>query len=166
MVVGHPEADVQNFDSENSILRTVNVGSVDIITRNRLPTRSVWKIQGELKRPDVSGNQVRGRFGESIDIDGDYIVVYSLEEKEVWPGAVYVFRNTGGATWESVYKIDASADDSNSNLSFDDVIKTNVAISGKKIAVGLAKTDGPNNESNTGKVDVFRQEFNHLIDQL
>lgn len=102
--------------------------------------------------PSVPSNY--GKFGTSIAVDGDLIVVGAPDTHSVNEGSVYVFaRNQGGpGAWGEVARVTASDGDPL------DVFGTSVALSGGTLVVG-APYDDTVNGMNTGSVYVF--ERNH-----
>jgi hypothetical protein len=69
----------------------------------RDPLTGVWNPQGvKLIAPDAAAN---GRFGMSVSISGDYVIVGALSD---FQGAAYIFHRTGGVgvnTWDAGTKI-------------------------------------------------------------
>ncbi len=94
---------------------------------------TVWHQQAYLTASDASDDD---RFGRSVAIDGDTIVVGASFEDDVWPnsGAAYVFVRNGTA-WFQQAKLKAS------NAGTSDFFGTSVALSGNTIIVGAAEED-------------------------
>ena len=103
---------------------------------------------GQVAKLTASDGAANDRFGVSVAIDGDTIVVGAGSE----PGAVYVFLTTdGGATYGEVAKLTAS------DPSWGDEFGSSVAINGTTIVAG-AKGDGGTAgfSDGTGSAYVFR----------
>ena len=88
------------------------------------------------------------RFGTSVDISGDTVVVGEPSQEQMLfsgaPGKVYIFRRTG-TTWSQESYLQSP------NPSTDDQFGTSVAIDGDTIIVGSTgeNVDDPNNPSNS-----------------
>ena len=102
---------------------------------------------GQVAKLTASDGAANDRFGVSVAIDGDTIVVGAGSE----PGAVYVLTTDGGATYGEVAKLTAS------DPSWGDEFGSSVAINGTTIVAG-AKGDGGTAWSGdgTGSAYVYR----------
>jgi len=88
------------------------------------------------------------RFGSSVAIDGDTVVV-GADEYASGPGSAYVFRTTnGGATYGQVAKLTAA------DAASSDEFGVRVAINGGTVMVGSYRDD--DSGTNSGSVYVFR----------
>lgn len=117
----------------------------------------------EIQKIISSDRQKDDRFGQSIDVDGDYIVVGApLENHDAVggankgdAGAAYIFKNNGG-TWVQIQKIVAS--DRNNN----DQFGSSVAISGEYLVVGASDEDhnevGALARANAGSAYIFKND--------
>ncbi len=121
---------------------------------------------GELKRI-VSNDLASGdSFGESVDIDGDYVIIASRFDQEDAAGnnslhnagSVYIFNKDEGGTdnWGQVQKIVASDRDQG------DAFGSDVAISGDYAVVGARfedeDADGNNTLYLTGSAYIFHKD--------
>lgn len=114
-----------------------NRGSVYVYKRNGI---NDWSQYQKLVASD---QQDYDRFGWSVAIDGDYIVVGAYREDEDASGGVtlsnagsaYVFENDGSGNWTEVQKIVAS------DRQVDDEFGWAVDVSGNTIIVGARAED-------------------------
>jgi hypothetical protein len=108
-------------------------------------TGGIWS---EAKKLTPSDPDSYDWFGDSVAIAGDYLVVASPLDDDLWDneGAVYVFERIGGV-WTQIDKITTSDGE------LDDRFGEAVAISGTRIAVGAVGDDDAG--SNAGAVYVF-----------
>lgn len=108
-------------------------------------TGTTWNFSEKLTASD---SESADRFGEAVDIDGDYIVVGAYQAKNGTTentGTAYIYKRNG-ATWELQTKIYANDSEVADNFG-----KT-VAISGEYIVVGA-----PNEDLGTGAAYVFHR---------
>ncbi|MEM7516540.1 MAG: hypothetical protein AAF368_06425, partial [Planctomycetota bacterium] len=93
-----------------------------------------WMLEDTLIPNDTGGGQ---RFGSSVDIDGDRILVGASFEYELAPagGAAYVFERTG-SSWNQTAKI---FDD---NPGFARFFGSNVELDGDHALIGADDTNG------------------------
>ncbi len=159
---------VSGEDSSSSWSTTNNnsaeAGAVYIFTRN---INDNWSQQAYIK-PDIKG--AGDRFGSSLDLDGDTLVVGAIEEdsnsagpgnnSSTNSGAAYVFTRTG-TSWSQQAFLKASNSDAY------DEFGISVAVSGDTIAVGAledssaqgingSQTD--NGSVQSGAVYIFSRE--------
>jgi PKD repeat protein len=114
-----------------------NSGSVHVFEH-----ASPWTQVATLTASDAATND---RFGSSVAIDGDRIVVGSpLDDAPTNAGAIYVFDWTGSWTQTKVRASDAAANDEFGRA---------VGVDGDRIVVGAALDDTPG--TNAGSAYVF-----------
>jgi hypothetical protein len=115
-------------------------GAAYVFERNRYGADS-W---GQVKKMTASDAEDGDRFGSSVSISGDTIVVGAYLEDGAGSrrGAAYLFaRNQGGAdNWGQVTKLTASDAEDDDNFGF------SVAISGDTVVVGAYSEDGAGTE--------------------
>jgi len=101
-----------------------NSGSAYVFTR----TGTTWTEQAKLTASDGTAED---RFGSSVDIDGETIVVGALgdDDNGYYSGSAYVFTLTG-TTWTEQTKLTAS------DAAEGDFFGTSVAIAGPTVVVG------------------------------
>jgi len=126
-----------------------NRGAAYVFERNQGGADS-W---GEVTKLTASDGADGDRFGRSVAISGDTVIVGAYTEDGVgsWHGAAYVFeRNQGGAdSWGEVTKLTAS------DGADDDRFGTSVTISGDTVVVGAYYEDGAG--SDRGAAYVFER---------
>jgi hypothetical protein len=136
-------------------------GAVYVFRRNG----GLWQEEAYLKADNLAVND---RFGTSITLDGDVLVVGAPNEDSADPampdnnalsnsGAAYVFRRTG-TTWQQEAYLKAS------NLGVGDAFGAGVVLRGDVLVVGAtnedsASADDPANNAatNSGAAYVFRR---------
>ncbi|MFK7905345.1 MAG: hypothetical protein AB8B69_09485, partial [Chitinophagales bacterium] len=106
---------------------------------------------GEVKKILASDKQTGDRFGSSVAISGDYVIV-GAQHQAGYIGAAYIFGKDQNGTnnWGEVKKIQAS--DKNAG----DRFGSSVAISGNDAIVGTLRQ-----ASNTGAAYVFQGDFSY-----
>ena len=122
-----------------------NAGAAYVFVRDA--ATGTWSQQALLKASNPSAGD---RFGESIDISGDTIVVGATNEDTGAgnSGAAYVFvRDTSTNTWSEQAMLKAS------NAGGNDYFGHDVAVDGDTIAVGADEEDS--GASNSGAAYVF-----------
>jgi len=105
----------------------------------------------EIAKLTASDGAAEDRFGQSVAIDGDTVVIgaYQDDDGGSASGSAYVFRTSdGGATYDQVAKLTAS--DAASN----DFFGCSVAIAGDTIVVGARQY----NNGGSGVAYVFEEE--------
>ncbi|MEW5936266.1 MAG: putative Ig domain-containing protein [Candidatus Thermoplasmatota archaeon] len=128
-------------------------GSAYVFVRNRGGADN-W---GEVKKLTASDGAAHNRFGESVSVSGDTIVVgayYDDVGPNPYQGSAYVFvRNQGGAdNWGEVKKLTAS------DGAADDWFGWSVSVSGDTIVVGAYGDDvAPNTDQGSAYVFVRNQ---------
>ena len=109
---------------------------------------------GEVQKLTASDALVGDRFGQSVAISGDIVVVGASQEDAggTWAGAVYVFqRDQGGVdNWGEVKKITAS------DVEAGDFFGWSVSVSGDTLAVGGYGED--TGGSRAGAAYVFQRD--------
>jgi photosystem II stability/assembly factor-like uncharacterized protein len=147
-------------EDANGLNTLTNAGSAYVFKRNT--TTGNWT---QIKKLVASDRAASDRFGFSVDISGDNIVVGAyLEDEDASglntlsaAGSVYIFnRNQGGTdNWGQVRKIVAS------DRAVDDQFGWSVAISGDHVVVGAPQEDedasGLNTLNNSGSAYVFNR---------
>ena len=135
-VVGAPDEDAGGS----------NAGAVYVFQRDQGGPDN-W---GEVKKLTASNAQAGDRFGLSVAISGDTVVVGAAWEAFT-VGAAYIFqRDQGGAdNWGEVKKLTAS------DAQFGDFFGFPVAVSGDTVVVGAAVADS--GEANTGAAYIFQR---------
>ena len=140
LVVGAPTNDDAGSDS----------GSIYVFERD-LGGVGMW---GEVKKVSASDAAADDRFGESVTISGDTIVVGAVGDDDGGSnsGSTYVFgRDQGGAEmWGEVKKITAS------DAAAGDLFGNAVAIAGSTLVVGAWAHDEAGNDS--GSAYVFERD--------
>ncbi len=125
----------------------IDRGAAYVFYRNQGGTDN-WGQVAKLVALDAEDGDT---FGNSVAIDGDYVVVGAIFEDGLgsYRGAAYVFnRNQGGTdNWGQVAKLVASDAEDN------DQFGSSVAISGDNVVVGARYEDGLG--TNRGAVYVF-----------
>ncbi len=122
-----------------------NEGAVYVFEK----TGGAWSETVRLTAPDA---RVEGRFGTSLSLGGDLLVVGAIGQdstKGLLAGAVYVFERTAGV-WSPPAKLGPSDPEDFDNFGF------SVARDGGTIVVG-AITDGHSGVSGAGSAYVFRR---------
>ncbi len=146
-------------EDETGSNRESNAGSAYVFKKDHGGTDS-W---GEIKKIVADDREFDDRFGVSVDVGGDYIVVGALsEDRDLAPGhhlrdagAAYIFRKDEGGVdgWGQIKKI-VSSDESS-----DDFFGGSVSISGELIAVSAVEDV---NETelvvNAGAVYLFQKD--------
>ncbi len=182
MVVGAIDEDSGNgnpFSNSGS-----NSGAAYVFVQD---TAGSWSQEAYLK---ASNTDAGDRFGWSVAIDGDFIVVGARNENSnatgvngnqtdntaLNSGAAYVFSRIGG-TWsqEAYLKASNTNGGSSSGSSLGDNFGTSVAISGDRIVVGAPDEDSSStgvdgNESNnsassSGAAYLFKRSSNGIWSQ-
>ncbi len=110
----------------------------------------VWVQQQKLVATDRAADN---RFGYSVAIDGEYVIV-GAEGESSSAGAAYIFKRTG-TTWTQQQKIVAA------DRAADDQFGRSVSISGEYAIVGAESEDhdasGGNTESLAGSAYIFKR---------
>ncbi|HTE05909.1 MAG TPA: FG-GAP repeat protein, partial [Planctomycetota bacterium] len=121
----------------------VGVAAKDVSLESQQGEVYVWRFNGtafELEQQLFASDGAAGdKFGTSVDIDADRIVVGAPGEdshNDTDNGAMYVFRRVGG-TWLERQKIRASDGESL------DAFGTSVAVDGSLVIAGAPDADGP-----------------------
>ena len=155
-------------EDENGLNTMLGSGSVYIFERNGVGD---WN---QIQKIVASDRAIGDRFGGSVSISGDYIVVGANgqdgNEFGMNPlsdaGAAYIFERNGSGSWIEVQKIVASFRD------VGDFFGTSVALSDNYLVVGSDRDDdnliGGNNMSNAGSAFVFERNAGNwvLVDKL
>jgi hypothetical protein len=98
---------------------------------------------GQVAKLTASDAAAYDRFGHSVAIDGNTVVV-GADGKDSYTGAAYVFRTSdGGATYDEIAKLTAS-----DGAAYDE-FGISVAIDGDTVVVGAY------NDGNTGQYDYY-----------
>jgi hypothetical protein len=141
VVVGAYSEDWGGTDRGAVYVYNQNLGGVD-----------AW---GEVTRVTASDAADYDRFGNSVDIDGDYVIVGAWFKNGAWgqSGAAYIYgRNSGGAdNWGEVTKLTAS------DAATSDHFGTSVSISGDYIIVGVASKSIPG--TRRGAAYIFARDY-------
>ena len=128
-----------------------NSGAAYIYERN-YGGQNYW---GEAKKISASDTELADKFGHSVAIDGDYIVVTAQSDEGGgnFRGAAYIFgRNVGGPNnWGEVKKLTAS------DAADLDFFGNSVSISGDLVVVGVVNKHDAG--SNSGAAYIY--ERNH-----
>lgn len=114
-----------------------------------------WSQQDKLLASD---GDIHDRFGYSVDISGDIIVVGAPaddNENGAQAGAAYVFMRTG-SNWHQQQKLRASDGEAG------DFFGTSVSINGGFIVVGAKYDD--DNGNNSGSAYVFVRDINNWME--
>ena len=110
----------------------------------------VWVQQQKIVATDRAADN---RFGYSVAIDGEYVIV-GAEGESSSAGAAYIFKRTG-TTWTQQQKIVAA------DRAADDQFGRSVSISGEYAIVGAESEDhdasGGNTESLAGSAYIFKR---------
>ncbi len=109
---------------------------------------------GEVKKIQASDKEAGDRFGESVSISGDYIIVGASYESTggSFAGAVYIFHKDQGGVdnWGEVKKIQASDKEANDQFGF------RLSISGNYV---IASSPGEDTGgSNVGAAYIFHKD--------
>ncbi len=121
-----------------------NSGAVYVFERSG----SEWNLKAELTAPDA---QDFDRFGESLAVSGDVIVVGARDKSQAGlstAGAVYIFSRQGRA-WSNPVKIVADT------VNAGDYFGNAVAISGERLIVGAIGRD-PLNLQQAGEAFAYK----------
>ena len=120
-----------------------NAGAVYIFTRSG----STWTQQAKIQASDPEAND---RFGGSVGIDGDTVIVgVNLEDTGgTDAGAAYIFTRSG-STWTQQQKIQSSDIEAGDNFAI------SVAISGDTVAVGAQYEQGDSSVVALGAAYIF-----------
>jgi hypothetical protein len=127
-------------------------------------TGTGWK-QNEDKILRASNSGIRDRFGASVAIDGDRVIVGAPyddgpSDREDRAGAAYVFEHSG-ATWGNPSGTGFSEQTRilrASNVAEGDAFGTSVAIDGDRLIIGAPRKDGlSNGKTDTGAAYVFER---------
>jgi len=112
----------------------------------------------ELKKLVASDRAEYYRFGTSVSISGNYIIIGANLELEGGLGAAYIFERNTENKWEEVQKIEAS------DKMDIDYFGSSVSISGEKAIIGAYLEDeddsGENTLSAAGSVYIFERASN------
>jgi len=148
IVIGGPLED----EDENNANQIINSGAVFIFeldgSDNWIQTQ---KIVASTRVADY-------RFGNAVDIDGDFMVVGSPRTINFLGGPAYVFKKVNGI-WQEIQQLEPSNNDDNRNFG-----KT-VDIEGNRLVVG-AYTEELNNFSLAGAAYVFENDGNDSWNQV
>ena len=123
-----------------------NTGSAYIFQR----TGSTWTQQAKLTADDAA---VSDRFGWSVSISGDYVVVgaYADDDNGINSGSAYVFEKPGGGWADMTQTAKLTADDGAAL----DSLGYSVSISGNYAVVGAYEED--DNGSASGSAYIFEK---------
>lgn len=157
VVIGVPSQDY----NQNGASSRNSAGAVYVFTR----AAGVWSLQQKLVADAAGGRAFSDRFGQSIGIQDDTLVVGAPEQDDdsvqgndtkSESGAAYVFTRAAGV-WTLQQKVIGTG--VNGRVA-DDLFGTSVAISGESIAIGAPGQDtnaaGVNSgEDGTGAVFIF-----------
>ena len=120
----------------------------------------------EVQKLAASDRAVGDRFGNSVSISGNYVIVGAYCEYEdasggntiANAGSAYIFECDGNGNWSEVQKIVAS------DRARDDIFGTSVCISGNYAVVGASGGNydaiGDNEIDNAGSAYIFEREGN------
>ncbi len=125
--------------------KTSLTGAIYVFHRTGTNT---WDDVIEITDPEDSPGD---HFGNSVAIDGNYIVAGAYEDKEYgsYAGAAYIFHRTGTNSWDPGKKIIAQ------DLETYDYFGVSVGISGDYTVAGIWKDDDVNTDA--GAVDIFKR---------
>lgn len=129
---------------------------------------SIWTEQESIQLSDIGA---QGKFGNSVDVDGDTLVVGAKDEADSM-GAVYVFTRDGNGDWSLQDKLTANNGEggienpADGMLEGGDYFGNSVALSGDTLLVGAHGEDGiGNTHSNSGAAYIFTREDNVWIER-
>jgi hypothetical protein len=135
LAIGAPAEDSDGNPANDGKLES---GAVYVFRRQN----DAWVQEAYLKAPNADPGD---RFGTSVAVDGDTLVVGALLEQgngtspanngADGSGAAYVFRRSGAGIWSQEGYLKAS------NLGLGDRLGTSVAISGSTVVVGATGED-------------------------
>ncbi|MCF7809520.1 T9SS type A sorting domain-containing protein [bacterium] len=117
-----------------------------------------WTQQAKINASDA---QESDRFGYSVSINGDYVIVGASEEHPgdvSNAGSAYIFHRSG-EDWTQQAKINAS------DLGQDDRFGTSVSISSDYVIVGAPEED-PGNVSMAGSAYIFHRSGESWTEQM
>ena len=122
--------------------------SVPLPQRLAAGRRRLSDQYAQIAKLAASDGAVVDRFGYSVAIDGDTVVVGAIDNDDGGPesGAAYVFRTTDG--WDTQIELKLMAADAAANDNFG----YSVAINGNTVVVGAVQSDN----GGTGAAYVFR----------
>ena len=144
-------------EDENEANEVLSAGSAYIFKRN--DTSEVWEFHQKIVASDRSGDD---RFGMSVAIDGDYIVVGSefddvdgANGMQSNAGSAYAFARGGGDVWTEEAQLTASDYGQSENFGW------SVGVSGEYAVVGAYKNDtdadGLNSSPDAGAAYFFER---------
>ncbi|WP_422105613.1 T9SS type A sorting domain-containing protein [Winogradskyella sp.] len=123
----------------------------------------IWNFVQKIVAPDRAVEDV---FGESVAIDGNYVIIAAPWEDEnvngtntlAYSGSAYIYERDGSGTWNFVQKITAG-----SRAEEDRFGSTgSVALNGNYAFVGVSREDEDETESNTisgtGSVYIYERD--------
>lgn len=114
----------------------------------------------DLAKITASDAKAYDDFGNTVAMDGDYIVVGANDESNTTDGAgsVYVFKIEADGSLDELAKLQAD------NAESDDAFGDSVAIDGDFIVVGAANEDTAS--SNAGRAYVFKIRSSGSVEQI
>ena len=135
-----------------------NVGSAYLFKKSQNDNSII-----QIAKIEASDFEAGDKFGHSVAIDGDYILIGALDEDTngTDAGSVYLFKLLSDqSTVEEIAKIQAN------DIQTGDKFGTSVSISGNYIAVG-AKYGDTNDSLDTGAAYIFKiDEDKSTVDQI
>ncbi len=139
MVVGAPFENSNGSDDQNNTM--ADAGAVYVFQRNG----ENWMQQAYLKADNAAAHD---RFGYSVAIDGDTLVIGAAQQDSTNAGAAYVFQRSGDA-WVQQAFLKADNADAADEFGF------SVAIDGDSLVVGAIKEDSVS--ATSGAAYVFQR---------
>ncbi|MFT5913209.1 MAG: hypothetical protein ACI9XO_004756 [Paraglaciecola sp.] len=124
-----------------------NSGSAYIFKKDQGGTDN-W---GQLQKITASDAAANDKFGNSISVSGDYVIV-GANGDESSSGSAYIFKEDQGGTdnWGQLQKITAS------DAAANDYFGQSVSVSGDYVIVGANQDD--DNSSNSGSAYIFKKD--------
>ena len=152
------DSSATGVDGNQADNNEINSGAVYVFTRD---AGGMWIQRAYIKASNTEGGD---RFGESLALDGDTLVVGASREASnatgvngdqadnsaLKSGAVYVFTRDAGGVWSQQAYIKAS------NTDLGDLFGETVALDGDTLAVGASQEDS--NVVASGAVYVFTRD--------
>jgi hypothetical protein len=139
LAIGAPNTDLEGAR---------NAGVVYLFQKNGKDWQQIARLAPEPPQPD-------GRFGSSLAIEGELLVVGAPYEYNPGAGnasgAVYLFRR-GQSWWAQQARLSVEA-----GASFD-LFGSALALNASELAVGARAADGPKGERDAGAVYLYHQE--------
>ena len=115
-----------------------------------------WIEVTQLRPSDVDGDDVSNRFGDSVAISGDRVIVGAYNYNFFGrlgrvTGAAYVFEQDETGTWVEAAKLLASDGERGDRFGW------SVAVSGDRALIGAVADDNDDRDFNAGSVYVFER---------